>query len=164
MYVNGVLEGTASYVGALGTSTNSLRIGEQASCYFFSGIIDEVRVYNRALSAAEIQIAFQESPDFSSNLLAKVPKGTTQVFATFSWQGIGSLNATIVSPSQTYTEDTIPVYQKTSYSTSGGGTASMLNIKRLSISVSALSSDENWNITLAYDNVNAYQIAVEVQR
>ena len=80
------------------------------------GIIDEVRIYNRALSAAEIQESFQKGPDFSSKLLAKVPKGTTQVIVTVSWQGIGSLNVTIESPSKSYTEDMVPVYERTSYS------------------------------------------------
>jgi hypothetical protein len=129
----------------------------------FAGTIDEVRVYNHALSAADIQADFQQNPDFSSNLIAKVPKGTTQVMTTLSWQGTGSINVTIVSPSQTYTEDAVPVYQKTVYSTTGGSSA-MLNIKRLSISVSALSADENWYVALTFDRPSAYQIAVEVQK
>ena len=40
----------------------------------------------------------------------------------------------------------------------------MLNIKRLSISVTALSSDENWTIALELDDVKDYRIAVEVQK
>jgi hypothetical protein len=130
---------------------------------YFNGSIDEVRVYNRALSSAEIQADFQQGPNFSVNLLANVPQGTTQVITTLSWQGTGSINVTIVSPSQTYTESTLPEYQKTTYSTSGGLT-SMLNIKRVSVSVSALPSDQSWNILLTLSNVGAYQISVEVQK
>jgi hypothetical protein len=133
------------------------------SSYYFNGIIDEVRIYNRALSAAEIQSDFQKSPDFSSKLLAKVPKGTTQIITTLSWQGIGSINVTIQSPSQNYTEGTMSEYQKTVYSTSGG-TSSMLNIKRVSVTVNALSSDQNWYVILTYSAVDAYQITVEVQK
>jgi len=55
------------------------------------------------------------------------------------------------------------VYQKTVYSTSGG-TSSMLNIKRLSVSVSALSSDENWYVMLKFDDVEDYRISVEAQK
>ena len=66
--------------------------------------------------------------------------GTTQVITMLSWQGTGSINVTVISPSQNYTEDMMSEYQKTVYSTSGG-TSSMLNIKRLSVSVNALSSD-----------------------
>jgi hypothetical protein len=164
IYVDGVLKNTVSYTPSGTTSTGGWFIGgESPSSGFFNGIIDEVRIYNRALSVAEIQADFQKSPDFSSMLLAKVPKGTTQVITTLSWQGAGSLNVTITSPSQSYTEDMIPVYQKTVYSTSGG-TSSMLNIKRLSVSVDALASDQSWYVMLTYDNVDAYQATVEVQK
>jgi hypothetical protein len=130
---------------------------------YLNGTIDEVRIYNHVLSATEIQADFQKSPDFSSNILAKVPKDTTQVITTLSWQGIGTVNVTIVSPSQNYTESMLSEYQKTVYSTSSE-TASMLNIKRLSVPISALSSDQNWYIVLTFDNVNACQITVEVQK
>jgi hypothetical protein len=162
MYVNGVLEGTATYAGALGTSTNALRIGKQ-TVYNFQGVIDEIRIYNRALSAAEIQTSFQESPDFSSRLLAKVPKGTTQVIATLSWQGVGPMNVTIQSPTTDYNETTVPVYQKTTYSTSEG-TYSMLNVKRLSVSVTALSSDQDWYVVLTFTQVEDYRITIEIQK
>jgi hypothetical protein len=166
IYVNGVLQGSGSaitpnirdggaplYVGKRGDGIGSS----------FPGAIDEVRIYNRALSAADIQTDFQQGPDFSSNVLVKVPQGTTQVITTLSWQGTTSINATIVSPSQTYTESMIPMYQKTTYSTSEG-ISSMLNIKRLSVSVNALPSDQNWNVTLTFDNPVPYQITVEVQK
>ena len=42
--------------GAIKTSTGALRIGGDSIWgEYFSGLIDEVRIYNRALSAAEIQ-------------------------------------------------------------------------------------------------------------
>ena len=40
----------------------------------------------------------------------------------------------------------------------------MLNIKRLAVSVTALSSDEDWYVVLEFDGVEDYRIAVEVQR
>ena len=55
------------------------------------------------------------------------------------------------------------VYQKTTYSPLDDA-MNMLNIKRASISVTALSSDENWNIILDLDAVDDYRIAVEVQK
>jgi FMN-dependent NADH-azoreductase len=76
---------------------------------------------------------------------------------------LGSINVTIESPLKNYTEDTVPVYQKTVHSTSDG-TSSMLDIKRLSISVTALSSDENWYVMLVFDNAEDYSITVEVQK
>jgi hypothetical protein len=164
IYINNV-SGVDSAVmtGTLSTGAGSYLTMGQNSIYSFNGIIDEVRIYNRALSAAEIQESFQKTPDFSSKLLAKVPKGTTQVIVTSTWQGIETINVTIQSPSKSYTEDMVPVYQKTVYSTSGG-TSDMLNIKRLSISVSALSSDENWYVMLEFGDVEDYRITVEVQK
>ena len=56
LYVNGTLAGSLSYTGGLTTSANPLQIGGD-SIYgqFFSGLIDEVRVYNIALTPAQIQ-------------------------------------------------------------------------------------------------------------
>jgi hypothetical protein len=119
--------------------------------------------WDSVLAAAEMQEHFQKRLALSSKLLSKVPKGTTQVITTLSWQGVRSINVTIVSPSQNYTENMLPEYQKTVCLTSSGAT-SMLNIKRLSVSVSALSSDQNWYVMLTFDNVDAYQITVEVQK
>jgi hypothetical protein len=56
LYVNGAQVSSLARTGNLLTSTNPLQIGGD-SIYgqFFQGMIDEVRVYNRALSQAEIQ-------------------------------------------------------------------------------------------------------------
>jgi hypothetical protein len=163
LYVNGIEQGSAPYSSAnLGNS--KLFIGDYTpSGLPTSGIIDEVCIYNRALSASEIQSNFQNSAGFSSQLTANIPKGTTQVITTLTWEGTGSINATITSPSQTFTEDILPVYQKTSYSTSDGS-SNMLNIKRLLIAVNALPADQSWNITLAVEKVISYKISIEVQK
>jgi hypothetical protein len=56
LYVNGVQAGSRAQTGSITVSTGPLRIGGNAVwTEFFAGLIDEVRVYNRALSAAEIQ-------------------------------------------------------------------------------------------------------------
>jgi hypothetical protein len=56
IYVNGVQVGSRAVSGSLLTSTGALRIGGNGVWgEFFKGTIDEVKVYNRALSAAEIQ-------------------------------------------------------------------------------------------------------------
>jgi hypothetical protein len=167
LYVNGAPVSSASITG-LGSLSNSydLRFGSYTwidpNYGNLNGTLDEVQIYNRPLSTTEIQENYQNGPNFSADVLAKIPKGTTQVITTLSWQGTGSINVTIESPAQNYTESTLPEYQKTTYSTSGGIT-SMLNMKRLSVSVSALPSDQNWYIVLTLNNVNAYQISVELQ-
>ena len=56
LFTNGVLVSTTAKTGAMVTSANPLRIGGNGVWgEYFSGLIDEVRVYNRALSQAEIQ-------------------------------------------------------------------------------------------------------------
>ena len=56
IYVNGVLVGTRAAPGPISTSSQPLRIGGNSIWpEFFQGQIDEVRVYDRARTAAEIQ-------------------------------------------------------------------------------------------------------------
>jgi N,N-dimethylformamidase beta subunit-like protein/concanavalin A-like lectin/glucanase superfamily protein/galactose oxidase-like protein/Big-like domain-containing protein/Kelch motif protein len=56
LYVNGVQVGSRAQTGSIAVSTRALRIGGNAVWgEYFNGLIDDVRVYNRALSAAEIQ-------------------------------------------------------------------------------------------------------------
>ncbi len=59
-YVNGAARGTIAS-GSLGSATGRLQVGAWASGTenwdFFGGVVDEVRVYDRALTAGEIQTA-----------------------------------------------------------------------------------------------------------
>jgi hypothetical protein len=57
LYVNGVQAASRAVTGSIRASTGVLRIGGDSSWSdeWFSGLIDEVRLYNRALSATEIQ-------------------------------------------------------------------------------------------------------------
>ncbi len=62
LYVNGTQVASTAHAGAISTSTNPLQIGGD-SLYgqFFAGMIDEVRIYNTALTATQIQ-ADQTTP------------------------------------------------------------------------------------------------------
>ncbi len=54
-YINGSLDSTQTVSGAPCSSATAFRIGEPAGAYdAFPGSVDEVRVYNRALSAADV--------------------------------------------------------------------------------------------------------------
>ncbi|MFB3819491.1 MAG: N,N-dimethylformamidase beta subunit family domain-containing protein, partial [Candidatus Methylomirabilales bacterium] len=56
LYVNGAQVGSRAVAGSIRTSTSPFRIGGNAPWgEYFAGRIDEVRVYNRALTATEIQ-------------------------------------------------------------------------------------------------------------
>lgn len=55
LYVNGTLVTSRAQSGAIATSTGAFRIGGNTVWgEYFNGLIDEVRVYNRALTATEI--------------------------------------------------------------------------------------------------------------
>ena len=55
-YVNGVEVASLAQTGTINTSSGALTIGGDASNgQYWSGLIDEVRIYDRALSATEIQ-------------------------------------------------------------------------------------------------------------
>ena len=55
-YVNGVLRGTVARTGNIASNNGAIRIGGNNSSLqeFFRGLIDDVRIYNRALTAAQI--------------------------------------------------------------------------------------------------------------
>ena len=56
LYVNGTQVSSRAQTGTMATSSNPLQIGgDSLFGQYFRGSIDEVRVYNRALSATEIQ-------------------------------------------------------------------------------------------------------------
>src|SRR5205814_797527 len=56
LYVNGVQAASQAQTGAIKTSNGVLHIGgDSVWGEHFQGLIDEVRVYNRALSVSEIQ-------------------------------------------------------------------------------------------------------------
>jgi Concanavalin A-like lectin/glucanases superfamily len=55
LYVNGTQVSSKAVTGAMPAGTQPLRIGGNAIWgEYFAGLIDEVRIYNRALSSAEI--------------------------------------------------------------------------------------------------------------
>jgi len=54
IYVNGKLEGLSNRTDAMPSTENNVVVGVWSSNYF-QGLIDEVRIYNRALSAEEVR-------------------------------------------------------------------------------------------------------------
>ncbi len=56
LYVNGTQVSSLAATGAIASSTNPLTIGSDPIYgQYFSGLIDDVRVYNTALTQAQIQ-------------------------------------------------------------------------------------------------------------
>jgi hypothetical protein len=54
IYVNGTPETTQARTGTIGTDTRTVYLGGRSGADLFDGKIDDVRIYNRALSDAEI--------------------------------------------------------------------------------------------------------------
>jgi len=63
LYVNGTQAATTALTGAKAVSTGPLKIGGNALwSEWFAGLIDDVRIYDRALSATEIQGDMNRAP------------------------------------------------------------------------------------------------------
>ena len=83
VYLNGVEKCTFAYAGAIQTGTGALYIGrEQYNGYVYQGLIDEVRVYPGARSAAQI------AGDAATTALVD----PATVAASYSFTGEGGLN------------------------------------------------------------------------
>jgi fibronectin type 3 domain-containing protein len=126
LYLNGAMVDSVAHTGTIASSTNALTLGSDPFYgQYFNGLIDEVRIYNKALTATQIQsdmnTAIGVVPSTPTNLTA-TPVTTTQV--NLSWsastdsagvtgyrlercQGAGCTNfAQIASPAGTTYSDT----------------------------------------------------------
>jgi glucose/arabinose dehydrogenase/PKD repeat protein len=94
LYVNGLLVSTTPKAGTIQTSTNPLQFGGDAIYgQYFSGLIDEVRVYNGALTQAQVQTDMStplgggtsdtQPPTAPTNLQATA-SGSTQIGLTWT--------------------------------------------------------------------------------
>ncbi|MDI6891269.1 MAG: LamG domain-containing protein, partial [Thermodesulfovibrionales bacterium] len=91
LYVNGVQKATGDYSTAISTNANNLLIGDLIG---FNGTIDEVRIYNRALSAAEIKTSYNSG---QNTLLTY---GDEQPLPTIQFTSTSSSGAESVTPAQ----------------------------------------------------------------
>jgi hypothetical protein len=60
IYVNGQLAGSSKRSGNIDNTTNPLKIGN-VSGHYFNGTVDEIHVYNRALSAKEVEAHYNNT-------------------------------------------------------------------------------------------------------
>lgn len=69
MYVNGIEAATKTFSGTIESSTNPLQIGANSIWgEHFEGLIDDVRLYNRVLSQAEIQADMDKEVGITSSV------------------------------------------------------------------------------------------------
>ena len=85
LYINGVLVSSATMPFTLPNTTQPLRIGGNGiwSGEFFDGLIDEVRVYNRSLSAAEVTADMGRGIGTAASAAKSVPTG----LRSMAWPG-----------------------------------------------------------------------------
>ena len=70
LYRNSVAVATSNFSGTLSPSTGTLQIGASQYGEHFQGLIDEVRIYSRALSVTEIQAIYQQDSIDTSQTVA----------------------------------------------------------------------------------------------
>ncbi len=90
LYANGAQVASTAATGSMATTTGALRIGgNNIWGEYFSGLIDEVRIYNRALTAAEITTDMNKSvgiPDASAPTAPGTLSGSGSLgSASLSW-------------------------------------------------------------------------------
>lgn len=93
MYVNGILVNQSAVSGNLTTSSQPLRIGGNTvyADEYFRGLIDEVRIYNRPLSSAELLANMSVSVGGTVDSLAPTASITSPVNNS-SVSGIATIN------------------------------------------------------------------------
>jgi hypothetical protein len=89
-YVNGTQVSTANVTGNMVTTTNMLRIGGSPALgtQYFAGLIDEVRIYNRALTALQIQT------DMNTPIAPDVTNPTINITNPVAGNVSGTINVT----------------------------------------------------------------------
>ena len=68
IFINGTVAGSASFSGSPRTNSDPFQVGQDQGFAgrYFNGALDELRVYNRALSDAEVLVMSQERPALCS--------------------------------------------------------------------------------------------------
>jgi PKD repeat protein len=95
LFVNGTQVATLAQAGNIVNTSSALRIGGNTYAgEFFNGLIDEVRVYNRALSASEIQADMIRPVSGSSSqspvVVAGAVPGADEASLTVAFSSVGS--------------------------------------------------------------------------
>jgi len=115
VYVNGAMAGVAqqTMVGNIPATANPLRIGGTSitgTGAFFDGLIDEVRIYNRALSAQEILNDYDSSIDSQIN-----SESVTMPTTTYGYSATTGRPTTTTASSKTLTTAYDDLGRPTSY-------------------------------------------------
>jgi len=95
LYVNGTQVSTVARSGSIATSSYPLEIGGDGIYgQYFAGVIDEVRIYNRALSASEVQTDAASAVSGSGSGGSITPLTGSTYTLTVSKSGSGTVTGT----------------------------------------------------------------------
>ena len=90
-YVNGVVDATRTFTQSV-SSTNGITLGKNVFGEYFNGAMDDVRIYNRALTQAEIETLYSKAGTISGRLTNSSSTGVQGVNVTvFATSGGGTL-------------------------------------------------------------------------
>jgi hypothetical protein len=85
--------------------------------------------------------------------------GVTNIVIDFKWDGGGSVNLELVSPTRTYAQDQMKVTDKTSIR--ADGVVFCKYLRRYELTIPKLSQEEIWTIRLNLENIYRYQLDAE---
>jgi hypothetical protein len=86
LYVNGILAASRSQIGSIVTSNGIMSIGGNSILgEYFTGIIDEVRIYNGALSLSQIQTDMNTPLGSTYKLDKSMAKDRARTTASKDW-------------------------------------------------------------------------------
>lgn len=145
LYINGTLVASRAMTGPILTSNGFLRIGgSDIFGFYFDGLIDEVRIYNRALSAQEIQTDKETSVAEQETVVGEPVPTTTYGYSTATGRP-----TTVSSPQGTITAAYDDIGRATNYTDAAGATSTTTydNINR-----PVTTSDGKGTQTRSYDS------------
>ena len=169
LYVNGILEGTASHSSWTG-STQPLTFGKwypNYDCCYFDGLLDDIRLYRRALGANEVAAIYNQTKDGGYGELAAQP--TKRLFH-FS----GTVNLAPTAVALTNKVDSLSEDADTTSATKiadivvtdddgeGTNTLSVSGTDAASFEVVGTELRLKAGVTLDYEIKNSYAVTVEV--
>ena len=166
LYLNGVVDANASLSGSINTSSGNLYIGRLRSAgsyyYSFNGIIDEVRIWNRALTPEEINASYHNGLYRLENNYTSLSDGNYEYYAYVTDEA-GNVNRTPSSGFRSLTIDTVnPSLSYNSGTTQSGNLSQNYIFVNVSFSDASPSSGIKnltyylWNSTELVDNVSYY--------
>lgn len=82
LYLNGVLENITSSALPTDQVITAINVGRASGFYYFSGLVDELKLYNRALTATEIQGIYNAGSAGTCAAAALPKSGQTTTYAT----------------------------------------------------------------------------------